>query len=233
MCVCSTTGSDFWFDQNQLHCSQLPQHSHSQNVTPWRYYCSCKTKCFRCSSFWWPTCPRLSASQSTNNCHFTSNFLKQQQATAPHPKPIHQSHQSLIQENLYRMSNGNCSSPAMSASPVPAPPPPQPRMCPRACRFVTPDTNHLHSQQSANYSNPNNSYTGKWSLFLTCSVQLGTYFQPKTFTFHFNDVTLMRKERVDWALISRHWFAINAFERVNEWKALQLQRGHRMSWVTH
>lgn len=54
------------------------------------------------------------------------------------------------------MSNGNCSSPAMSDSPVPAPPP-QPRNCLRSCRFANNDS---HLQQTPNYGNLSNSYTG-------------------------------------------------------------------------
>lgn len=147
-----STGGDFWFDENQPRFSQLLQHSYSQNATPWRYYCSCKNKCFRCSSFWWPTCPRLSASQSTNNCYLISNFYKQQ-------------HQSLAQENISRMSNGNLSSPARSASPLPAPPPPQARVCSLSCRLITPDTNHSQQQQTPIFENACNPYTGKSQVF--------------------------------------------------------------------
>lgn len=133
--------------QNHLHCSatQLPpQQPHSQNVTPWRYYCSCKTKCVFCSNSWWPTCPRrLTASQSTSNCYpgNTSTFFQ-------------------TKENQLNMSNGNCS-PAMSASPVPVPPQPPHRVCTR-CRFTVVD-NHASqaSQPATNYGNANNSYTGK------------------------------------------------------------------------
>lgn len=138
--------------QNQLHCSHLP-HSNpslhqSQNVTPWRYYCTCKTKCIYCTNTWWPTCPRLQASQSTANC-----FTQQQQQSLP----------SMNKENILNMSNGNCDSPALSASPVPAPPPPQPsRVCTR-CRFTVPD-NHI-GQSTPNYGNLSNSYTGKIAQF--------------------------------------------------------------------
>lgn len=128
--------------QNHLHCnsvSQLPQ-PHSQNVTPWRYYCSCKVKCIFCSNSWWPTCPRLTGSQSTSNC-----------------QPGNTSALFQTKENQLNMSNGNCS-PAMSASPVPAPPQPPQRTCSR-CRFTIAD-NHT-GQPAQNYGNANNSYTGR------------------------------------------------------------------------
>lgn len=130
--------------QNHLHCSasQLPpQQPHSQNVTPWRYYCTCNTKCIFCSnSSWWPTCPRLTASQSTSNCHpgNTSTIFK-------------------AKENQLNMSNGNCS-PAMSGSPVPAPPPQPPQRTCTRCRFTIAD-NHT-GQPTPNYGNANNTYTG-------------------------------------------------------------------------
>lgn len=132
--------------QNHLHCSSATQLARplSQNVTPWRYYnCSCKTKCIFCSNSWWPTCPRLTASQSTSNCHpgtNTSTFFNQ------------------TKENQLNMSNGNCS-PALSASPVPAPPQPPQRICTR-CRFAIVD-NHT-GQPTPNYGNTNNSYTGEY-----------------------------------------------------------------------
>lgn len=136
--------------QNHLHCTsanQLPQQQqqqqpHSQNVTPWRYYCTCKNQCIFCSNSWWPTCPRLTASQSTSNCYpttqgNTSTFFK-------------------TKENQLNMSNGNCS-PAMSASPVPpAPPQPPPQRTCSRCRFTIAD-----NQPATSYGNANNSYTGK------------------------------------------------------------------------
>lgn len=150
-CLASTTSHSCLpnvLSQSQNHlqysASQLPpQQPHSQNVTPWRYYCTCNTKCIFCSnSSWWPTCPRLTASQSTSNCHpgNTSTFFK-------------------TKENQLNMANGNCS-PAMSASPVPAPPQPPQRTCTR-CRFTIPD-NHTN-QPAPSYGNANNTYNG---LFL-------------------------------------------------------------------
>lgn len=132
--------------QNQLHCNHLPHSNpslhqfnsmNSQNVTPWRYSCTCKTKCIFCTNTWWPTCPRLSAAQSTTNCFNPTN-----------------------KENMLNMSNGNCDSPDLPGSPIP--PPPQPvRNCARNCRFAIADNNHLHTGQSAtNYGNLSNSYTG-------------------------------------------------------------------------
>lgn len=157
--------------QNHLHCpcSHLPQpqqQPHSQNVTPWRYYCTCKNNCYYCYNSFWPTCPRLTHSQSKINC-YPGNCFKQQQQPPP-PLTHRQSKQSLHKETMLNMSNGNCGSPTMSTSPVPAPPP-QPltrlnsaSVCSR-CRFAVPD-NHTHnSQTAANYGNLSSSYTGKWN----------------------------------------------------------------------
>lgn len=139
--------------QNQLHCSQLPQHPHSQNVTPWRYYnCSCKNKCIFCSNSWWPTCPRLTASQSKSNCH--PNTTTTTNSATANTSTFFQA-----KENQLNMSNGNCS-PTMSASPVPAPPQPPQRVCTR-CRFTIAD-NHT-GQPAPNYGNANNSYTGEYT----------------------------------------------------------------------
>lgn len=144
--------------QNRFHCSsasQLPQHPHSQNVTPWRYYttCTCKPKCIFCTNSWWPTCPRLTGtSQTATNCQPVTSVAAINASTIFQAK-----------ENPINMSNGNCS-PPMSDSPVPAPPPPQPpqRTCSR-CRFAIVD-NHNGQPAASNYGNANNSYSSKYSL---------------------------------------------------------------------
>lgn len=151
--------------QNHLQClsaTQLPQHPHSQNVTPWRYNttCSCKPKCIFCTnSSWWPNCPRLTGSQSVSNYHPATAAAVAAAAAALNTSAIFQA-----KENPLTMSNGNCS-PTMSESPVPAPPPPQPpqRTCSR-CRFTIPADNHAGQPTPPNYGNANNSYTGEYQF---------------------------------------------------------------------
>lgn len=150
--------------QNHLHCSsasQLPQQSHSQNVTPWRYYttCTCKPKCIFCTNSWWPTCPRLTGSQTVANCQ---PAVASAAVSAINTSTIFQA-----KENQLNMSNGNCS-PTMSESPVPAPPPPQPpqRVCTR-CRFAIVD-NHNSQPTAPNYGNASNSYAGKYYYIYCC-----------------------------------------------------------------
>lgn len=165
--------------QNLRQQQQHQQQSHSQNVTPWRY-CTCKNRCYYCNNLsWWPTCPRLSSSQSSTNClknipnycqHYQQQQLQLQQQQQQQDQQ-QKLHQTPIRGNMLGVS---AASPTSSASPPPAPPPHPPSVsrtnsgvCSR-CRFANPSPRqepiadaHLHSVSGQQASNCGNAYTGE------------------------------------------------------------------------